>query len=81
MRDAKANDAHRSLLSRADLANDYEDFAASIQGLGYLESGITEPLARLETSMLDFAQSLRTAVSKTVPSSLCCHVYPDTLSI
>ncbi|KAK9894591.1 hypothetical protein P389DRAFT_98607 [Cystobasidium minutum MCA 4210] len=44
-----------------DLANDYEDFAASIQGLGYLESGITEPLARLETSMLDFAQSLRTA--------------------
>lgn len=46
-----------------DLANDYEDFAASIQGLGYLESGITEPLARLETSMLDFAQSLRTAVS------------------
>lgn len=48
----------------SDLANDYEDFAASIQGLGYLESGITEPLARLETSMLDFAQSLRTAVSQ-----------------
>lgn len=54
----------RDITYFADLANDYEDFAASIQGLGYLESGITEPLARLETSMLDFAQSLRSAVSR-----------------
>jgi len=48
---------------RSDLASDYEDFAASVQGLGYLESGITDPLARFETSLLDFAQSLRATVS------------------
>lgn len=46
-----------------DLASDYEDFASSVQGLGYLESGITEPLARFETSLLDFAHSLRETVS------------------
>lgn len=42
-----------------DLANDYEDFATSVQGLGFLESGITEPLARYEQSLLDFSSSLR----------------------
>lgn len=50
------------LTNTADLANDYEDFAASVQGLGELESGITEPLARYEQSLLDFAMSLRTSV-------------------
>lgn len=45
-----------------DLASDYEDFASSVQGLGYLESGITEPLARFETSLMDFAHSLRETV-------------------
>ena len=46
-----------------DLASDYEDFGASIQGLGYLESGITEPLARFEKSVNDFSSSLRHTVS------------------
>lgn len=46
----------------ADLATDYEDFAQSVQGLGFLESGITEPLARFERSIMDFSESLRKTV-------------------
>ncbi|GAA5949796.1 hypothetical protein JCM3765_007694 [Sporobolomyces pararoseus] len=42
-----------------DLSNDYEDLSNSIQGLGYLESGITEPLMRFERSLNDFSQSLK----------------------
>lgn len=42
-----------------DLANDYEDFAASIQGLGFLESGITDPLSRFESALLDYSIGLR----------------------
>ena len=53
-----------------DLAMDYEDFAASVQGLGYLESGITEPLARYEQSLLDFAQSLRSTTFASTESFL-----------
>ncbi|GAA5990906.1 hypothetical protein JCM5350_008264 [Sporobolomyces pararoseus] len=42
-----------------DLSNDYEDFSTSIQGLGYLESGITEPLMRFERSLMDFSNCLK----------------------
>jgi sorting nexin-4 len=45
-----------------DLSSDYEDFAASIQGLGYLESGITEPLQRFDAVLLEFSQSLKEMV-------------------
>jgi sorting nexin-4 len=38
-----------------DLSSDYQDLASSIQGLGYLESGITEPLMRFERSLTDFS--------------------------
>lgn len=46
-----------------DLAQDYVDLAASYQGLGYLESGITEPLNRFAERMLDFSGLLKSLVS------------------
>lgn len=60
----------RARTRMGDLAADYEDFAASIQGLGYLESGITEPLAHFEQSLLDFAQSLRATTFASTESFL-----------
>lgn len=45
-----------------DLASDYEDLAASIQGLGFLESGITDPLSRFESALLDYSIGLRDLV-------------------
>jgi sorting nexin-4 len=38
--------------------------AAAYQGLGYLESGITEPLNRFAEKMLDFSALLKHAVSQ-----------------
>lgn len=48
-----------------DLAQDYVDLAASYQGLGYLESGITEPLNRFAEKMLDFSTLLKELVRLT----------------
>ena len=50
----------------ADLAQDYEDMAAAYQGLGYLESGITEPLNRFAEKMLDFSALLKHMVSRLI---------------
>ena len=50
-----------------DLSTDYEDFATSIEGLGYLESGITEPLNKLANAMLEFARLERVTVSSYNP--------------
>ncbi|GAA6064788.1 hypothetical protein JCM10212_004959 [Sporobolomyces blumeae] len=49
----------RSRTRLNDLGNDYEDLAQSVQGLGYLESGITDPLMRFERSLVDFATSVK----------------------
>ena len=46
-----------------DLAADYQDMAAAYQGLGYLESGITDPLNRFAERMLDFSALLKHTVS------------------
>jgi sorting nexin-4 len=46
-----------------DLSQDYQDMAAAYQGLGYLESGITEPLNRFAEKMLDFSALLKHMVS------------------
>jgi sorting nexin-4 len=43
----------------ADLSGDYEDLANSVQGLGYLESGITGPLMRFERALVEFGVSVR----------------------
>lgn len=61
----------------ADLASDYQDMAAAYQGLGYLESGITEPLNRFAEKMLDFSALLKHAVSHP-PMSTCWRQYCGT---
>jgi hypothetical protein len=58
-------------LSRADLAADYQDMAAAYQGLGYLESGITEPLNRFAAKMLDFSALLKHMVSDSYLTQAC----------
>jgi sorting nexin-4 len=49
----------RSRTRLGDLGGDYEDLAVSVQGLGYLESGITDPLLRFERALVEFGASVR----------------------
>ncbi|ORY80271.1 hypothetical protein BCR35DRAFT_279224 [Leucosporidium creatinivorum] len=49
----------RSKTRLGDLSGDYEDMAMSVQGLGYLESGITDPLMRFERALVEFGSSVR----------------------
>jgi sorting nexin-4 len=49
-----------------DLSNDYDGLANSIQGLAYLESGITEPLTRFEASLQAFSNTLSHSTSITI---------------
>lgn len=42
-----------------DLSTDYHDMAVSVQGLGFLESGITEPLNRFSNVLLEFSTHLK----------------------
>ncbi|GAA5999865.1 uncharacterized protein JCM10292_003513 [Rhodotorula paludigena] len=51
--------AARSKTRMSDLSGDYEDLAVSVQGLGYLESGITEPLMRFERALVDFGGGVK----------------------
>jgi len=44
-----------------DLASDYHDLAVAAQGLGFLESGITDPLNHFANSILEFSAILRHA--------------------
>lgn len=47
-----------------DLATDYEDLANAIEGLGFLESGITEPLNRFAATSMEWARLQRNNVSR-----------------
>lgn len=49
----------RSKTRLSDLSLDYEDLSNSIQGLGYLESGITEPLQKFERALLHFGSTIK----------------------
>ena len=60
--DGEFRESLRCASSQIDLAADYQDMAAAYQGLGYLESGITEPLNRFAEKMLDFSALLKHAV-------------------
>ncbi|POY70535.1 hypothetical protein BMF94_6449 [Rhodotorula taiwanensis] len=51
--------AGRSKTRMGDLSGDYEDLAVSVQGLGYLESGITDPLMRFERALVDFGANVK----------------------
>ncbi|GAA95370.1 uncharacterized protein L969DRAFT_84865 [Mixia osmundae IAM 14324] len=50
---------HRMKGRTGDLSQDYADFSGSIEGLGFLESGITEPLARFASSLDEFEATLK----------------------
>lgn len=55
----------RSKTRLGDLSGDYEDLATSIQGLGHLESGMTEPLVRFENALVEFGHAIDSTASKT----------------
>lgn len=46
-----------------DLTGDYHDLAVAVQGLGFLESGITDPLNHFSNTLLEFSALLRHNVS------------------
>ena len=48
--------------SSEDLTSDYHDLAVAVQGLGFLESGITEPLNQFSNTLLEFSALLRHTV-------------------
>ncbi|CAK5264488.1 unnamed protein product [Mycena citricolor] len=43
----------------SDLTADYHDLAVAVQGLGFLESGITDPLNNFSNTLLEFSALLR----------------------
>jgi hypothetical protein len=45
-----------------DLTADYHDLAVAVQGLGFLESGITDPLNHFSNTLLEFSALLRHTV-------------------
>jgi sorting nexin-4 len=49
--------------SGEDLTADYHDMAVAVQGLGFLESGITDPLNHFSNTLLEFSALLRHTVS------------------
>ncbi|TFK77317.1 hypothetical protein BDN72DRAFT_953771 [Pluteus cervinus] len=54
--------------SGEDLTADYHDLAVAVQGLGFLESGITDPLNQFSNTLLEFSALLRhTAHNTTDP--------------
>ncbi len=45
-----------------DLTGDYHDLAVAVQGLGFLESGITDQLNHFSNTLLEFSALLRHTV-------------------
>ncbi|OBZ78752.1 Sorting nexin-4 [Grifola frondosa] len=54
---SRTNDG--SLEPGEDLTGDYHDLAVAVQGLGFLESGITDPLNHFSNTLLEFSALLR----------------------
>ncbi|KAF8756236.1 PhoX homologous domain, present in p47phox and p40phox [Rhizoctonia solani] len=48
-----------TLNSLLDMAADYHDLAVAVQGLGFLESGITDPLNHFSNTLLEFSALLK----------------------
>ncbi|KAE9400585.1 nexin sorting protein [Gymnopus androsaceus JB14] len=60
--------------SNEDLTADYHDMAVAVQGLGFLESGITDPLNHFSNTLLEFSALLRhTTQTTTDPFLLHLH--------
>ncbi|KAK0481668.1 hypothetical protein IW261DRAFT_1471902 [Armillaria novae-zelandiae] len=51
--------------SAEDLTADYHDLAVAVQGLGFLESGITDPLNHFSNTLLEFSALLRHTTQTT----------------
>ncbi|KAF9076024.1 lipid binding protein [Rhodocollybia butyracea] len=49
----------------SDLTADYHDMAVAVQGLGFLESGITDPLNHFSNTLLEFSALLRHTTQTT----------------
>ncbi|TDL28020.1 lipid binding protein [Rickenella mellea] len=57
-----------------DLTGDYHDLAVAVQGLGFLESGITDPLNHFSNTLLEFSALLRhLSVTTTEPFLVHLH--------
>ncbi|KAF5388458.1 hypothetical protein D9757_004630 [Collybiopsis confluens] len=60
--------------SAEDLTADYHDLAVAVQGLGFLESGITDPLNHFSNTLLEFSALLRhTTQTSTDPFLIQLH--------
>jgi len=55
----------RARARQADLAGDYHDMAVAVQGLGFLESGITEQLNHFANTLLEFSSLVKHNVNRT----------------
>ncbi|KAF7311062.1 Sorting nexin [Mycena chlorophos] len=51
--------------SGEDITADYHDLAVAVQGLGFLESGITDPLNNFSNTLLEFSALLRHLTQST----------------
>lgn len=52
-------------LESQDLATDYEELANAFEGLGYLESGITDPLNRFAATSNEWSRIIRTTTGQS----------------
>jgi sorting nexin-4 len=57
----------------ADMAGDYHDLAVAVQGLGYLESGITDPLNHFSNTLLEFSAILKHNVRAFFVLHIACY--------
>jgi len=57
-----------------DMAGDYHDLAVAVQGLGFLESGITDPLNHFSNTLLEFSAILKHNAHMTTDPFLA-HLY------
>ncbi|KAF9460098.1 nexin sorting protein [Collybia nuda] len=60
--------------SGEDLTADYHDLAVAVQGLGFLESGITDPLNHFSNTLLEFSALLR-HTAQTTTDPLLVHLH------
>ncbi|PPQ71470.1 hypothetical protein CVT26_011249 [Gymnopilus dilepis] len=60
--------------SGEDLTADYHDLAVAVQGLGFLESGITDPLNHFSNTLLEFSALLR-HTTQTTTDPLLQHLH------
>ncbi|QRV83326.1 hypothetical protein RhiJN_11342 [Ceratobasidium sp. AG-Ba] len=56
----------RSRSRMIDMSADYHDLAVAVQGLGFLESGITEPLNHFSNTLLEFSTILKHNTQRAV---------------